>query len=168
MVGSGRDYELFCARELRRYGFKNITMTKTSGDFGVDIVCEKSGERWAVQCKYYSSHVGVAAVQQAAAGRAMYDCTRAMVMTNSVFTSQARELAEQNGVELWEELECSPASDAAKAMMIALAVFYVIAAGCIGYTVISGGGNPWTTVMGLAAPGVVGIVWIAVKNKRDG
>lgn len=104
-VGTGREYELFCADELKKYGFRNIEMTKASGDYGVDIVCEKKGERWAVQCKYYSSHVGVAAIQQATAGKAMYGCDRAMIITNSGFTAQAKELALKNDVELWKGLE---------------------------------------------------------------
>lgn len=126
MIESGIDYERFCAEELRKYGFKNIHLTKASGDFGVDIVCEKRGEKWAVQCKYYSSNVGVGAVQQAVAGKAMYQCDRAMVMTNSSFTSQAKELANQNGVELWEGIE--PHQDTLKIIGAVLALTYIIAA----------------------------------------
>jgi hypothetical protein len=36
------------------------------------------------------------------ASRAKYGCTRALVATNALFTAAAVELAEVNGVELWD------------------------------------------------------------------
>lgn len=147
---SGREYEQFVAEELRRLGYKKIELTKASGDYGVDIVCEKKGERWAVQCKYYSSNVGVAAVQQAAAGKAMYGCERAMVVTNSRFTSQARELAEQNGVELMEEL--APGGSVLKVIFAVLCITYITAACAVVLSEAMSGGNAARAAAIAAAP----------------
>ena len=45
--------------------------------------------------------MGVRAIQEAVAAKGFYDCSKAMVVTNSFFTSEAKILAEKNNVELW-------------------------------------------------------------------
>ena len=97
---SGYEYERFCANYIKKIGFYNIEVTKSSGDQGVDIVASKGGHRYAIQCKYYSSPVGNKAVQEVVAGAAFYNCDKKMVITNSSFTSSAIDLAASNGVEL--------------------------------------------------------------------
>jgi len=97
---NGRNYEKAVARYLRNHGYHRVQVTKGSGDFGVDVLARRLGHRYAVQCKYYSRPVGVSAVQQVVAGMAYYDCDRGIVVTNTTFTRQAKELAEMNGVDL--------------------------------------------------------------------
>lgn len=46
--------------------------------------------------------MGVKAIQEAVAAKGYYDCQEAMVVTNSVYTKQAMELARANGVKLWD------------------------------------------------------------------
>jgi restriction system protein len=46
--------------------------------------------------------VGVKAIQEAVAAKGYYDCTHAIVVTNSRYTRQAMQLARTNGVELWD------------------------------------------------------------------
>ena len=77
-----------------------MKVTRGSGDYGVDVLARKIGHRYAVQCKYYSRPVGVSAVQQVVAGMAYYECDRGLVVTNTTFTRQAKELAELNGIDL--------------------------------------------------------------------
>ncbi len=100
----GLEYEHAVADYLSEHGYKNVSVTKGSGDYGVDIIAHKGKRKYAVQCKYYSNPVGLAAVQEAVAGKAMYGCTDAMVVTNSTFTSAAQNLAEANGVILLEKV----------------------------------------------------------------
>ena len=102
----GLQFEHRCAELLRYRGFHKVAVTKGSGDQGVDILAQKNGIKYGIQCKYYSYPVGNKAIQEAYAGADFYDCDVAMVMTNSTFTRQARELADKLGVELWEH--CSP------------------------------------------------------------
>ena len=97
---NGQKYEKKVAGYLRRHGYHNVRITKTSGDYGVDIIARKGFHRYAVQCKYYSKPVGVGAVQQVVGGMAYYDCDRAIVVTNNRFTRQAGELAGMNDVTL--------------------------------------------------------------------
>lgn len=103
----GLEYEYAVANYLTEHGYKNVSVTKGSGDYGVDVLAHKGKRKFAVQCKYYSNPVGLSAVQEAVAGKAMYGCTDAMVVTNSTFTSAARNLAEANGVILMEKVSVS-------------------------------------------------------------
>ena len=89
----GRDFEHYCAELLRRRGFQEVEVTKGSGDYGIDILAEKDGVTYAVQCKRYAAPVGVKAVQEAYAGRDYYDRMVGAVLTNQYFTQPAVEAA---------------------------------------------------------------------------
>lgn len=98
----GHDFEYFCADLLRKNGFINVEVTQGSGDHGIDILAEKDGVYYAIQCKCYSSNVGNASVQQAHTGKSLYHKDIAVVMTNQYFTQQAKEEAALLGVKLWD------------------------------------------------------------------
>lgn len=88
----GERFEQFLAEVFDELGFE-VQLTKASGDQGVDLIVTRNSLRWAVQAKGYVESVGNAAVQQAHAGKDFYGCQRSAVITNSVFTTGARELA---------------------------------------------------------------------------
>lgn len=98
----GHDFEEWCADLLLKTGYDEASVTKGSGDQGIDIVAVKDGIRYAIQCKCYSSNLGNKPVQEAYAGKEMYDCQVAAVMTNQHFTVGAKELAEKTRVLLWD------------------------------------------------------------------
>ena len=60
----GHEFEYFCADLLKRNGFTEVEVTKGSGDYGADILAQKEGVTYAVQCKCYTGPVGVGAVQE--------------------------------------------------------------------------------------------------------
>lgn len=97
---TGYEYEHAVAEYLSTHGYTNVEVTQASNDWGIDVTAHKDGNKYAVQCKYYSSSVGVSAVQEAVAGMTMYDCNVAMVVTNNTFTPAAQTLAKKNGVIL--------------------------------------------------------------------
>jgi HJR/Mrr/RecB family endonuclease len=99
---TGDGFERFCVHLLRRLGFSDIQTTKASGDQGVDIVAQRDGLRFAIQCKRYEGTVGNKAVQEVYTGKSYYQCDEAIVITNSSFTSTAQELAAATGVILWD------------------------------------------------------------------
>ena len=102
---SGTEYEEVCADYLKSIGYRNVRLTRNTGDNGIDILAEKNGKLLGVQCKCYFGHnVGVKAVQEAYAGRAFYECDEVAVFTNSVFTRQAVDTAAAIGVTLYDEL----------------------------------------------------------------
>ena len=98
----GHDFEYWCAGLLRHIGFQGVTVTQGSGDQGVDILAQKDGIRYAIQCKRYSSNLGNTPVQEVHAGKMMYNCQIGAVMTNRYFTDGAKQLAAATGVLLWD------------------------------------------------------------------
>jgi restriction system protein len=88
----GREFEHYVARLMQHRGFRT-TVTRGSNDFGVDIVAQKDGVNYAIQCKRYSSNLDRTAVSDAVAGKLHYGCSEAVVVTNSRFTAGAQELA---------------------------------------------------------------------------
>lgn len=98
----GHEFEYFCADLLKRNGFTEVEVTKGSGDYGADILVQKEGVTYAVQCKCYTGPVGVGAVQEVYAGRDYYDRMVGAVMTNQYFTSPAVKAAEKLKILLWD------------------------------------------------------------------
>jgi restriction system protein len=96
----GATFERYLQTLFRRHGYRVEHFGATRGDYGGDLLIEKNGTRTLVQAKRYSKNVGLAAVQQAVTAKAMYECTQAMVVTNSGYTQQARKLAAANTVQL--------------------------------------------------------------------
>ena len=99
------EFEHFCAEELRRDGW-DARVTLRSRDQGIDIVAEKNRVRLVLQCKLYTGSVGNKSVQEAAAGKAHEQAQYGIVVTNSRYTADAKQLAQTNGVLLlhWSEL----------------------------------------------------------------
>lgn len=98
----GHEFEYYCADLLRQKGFEEVEVTKGSGDFGADILAEKEGITFAIQCKCHTAPIGVKAVQEAYAGRDYYDCMVGAVLTNQYFTTPAVEAAKKLKILLWD------------------------------------------------------------------
>lgn len=98
---TGEQFEQFCAQLLIKNGYEDVTVTKVSGDQGIDIIAYKDCIKYGIQCKCYSSDIGNSAVQEVFAGKTYYKCNVGIVLTNRYFTSSAVQLADNNGVVLW-------------------------------------------------------------------
>lgn len=68
----------------------------------IDITAEKGDVKYAFQCKRWESSVGNSALREAFAGKAFYHCDIGVVMTNSNFTSKAKQYAKETGIRLWD------------------------------------------------------------------
>lgn len=99
---TGEEFENYVALLLRDHYYRHIELTKGSGDQGVDILCERNGKTYAIQCKNYAGAVGNFAVQEAYAGAEFYGCDAAVVVCPCTFTRGAVELAKSTGVMLWD------------------------------------------------------------------
>lgn len=104
---SGRDFEHWCAGILLRNGFRHVEVTQGSGDQGVDVLAEKEGIKYAIQCKCYSSDLGNTPVQEVNTGKTIYHCHVGVVMTNQHFTGGAKTAAEATGILLWDREKLS-------------------------------------------------------------
>ena len=98
----GHEFEFYCADLLKDRGFSEVEVTSGSRDFGVDILAEKDGVTYAIQCKCYTSPVGVSAVQEVYAGRDYYNCMVGVVLTNQYFTEPAVDMAGKLQILLWD------------------------------------------------------------------
>lgn len=74
--------------------------TKRTGDFGADIVAEKSELVYVVQCKWRGKPVGVSAVQEIVAARSYYVANFSAVVPRTKYTDEAVQLARANQVAL--------------------------------------------------------------------
>ena len=96
----GHEFEEYLQAHFQRLGYRCKLVGAHGHDYGVDLIVKKDGISTAVQAKRYDGLVGIKAVQEIVSGRAYYDCDKAMVVTNSMFTKPAWELAAKCEVEL--------------------------------------------------------------------
>ena len=102
-----REFELHVAALLSALPGWQAQATRGRADQGADVLASgPGGVRVAVQVKRYRGAVGNAAVQAIVASKALYGCTHAVVVTSGTgYTRAARELAQANGVGLWQASE---------------------------------------------------------------
>lgn len=103
----GLEFEEYFADLLERCGFTKVSVTRGTGDSGVDVLGHFLGIPFAFQCKRYHQLVGNKAVQEVFSGMSVYGCCVGVVVTNSTFSSGAIAQADANHVLLWgrEELK---------------------------------------------------------------
>ena len=97
----GNEFEQFLAAYFESEGYK-VTVTGGTRDYGADLIIKRGGIKTAVQAKRYRNSVGPAAVQQVLGAKGHYHTKNCMVATNSYFTKEAKILARENGVRLWD------------------------------------------------------------------
>ena len=97
---NGHEYEQFVAGEFMKYG-ADAQVTKGSGDHGLDILVTYKEVRMAVQCKHYQAKVGNKAIQEVFSAKQFYECSLAIVVSNSTFTPHARQAAQKLDVYLY-------------------------------------------------------------------
>ena len=95
----GFSFEDFLVVLFQTLGY-DVKETKKTGDQGADLFVEKFGKKIVIQAKNYSGTVGNSSVQQALSAKTFYNCDDAMVITNSYFSSSAKELAQASSVRL--------------------------------------------------------------------
>lgn len=98
----GLQFEKEVADALSDAGFI-VSATPPTGDFGADLIAEKFGLRYAVQCKDLAAPAGVKAVQEVEAARKYYRCDFAVVACPTGFSRAANELASELRVELFSD-----------------------------------------------------------------
>lgn len=98
---NGIEFESFLKKIFEIQGYI-VTQTKSTGDQGADLILLKENEKTTVQVKKYTGKVSNKAIQEVVASKKYYDCKKAIVVTNSEFTSSAIRLAISNEVVLWD------------------------------------------------------------------
>ena len=98
----GHRFEKWCGNLLSLSGFEKVEITVGTGDKGVDILAEKDGIKYAIQCKRFNKPLTNKPVQEIGVGKDYYRRHVGVVMTNSTFTKGAQDLANETGVLLWD------------------------------------------------------------------
>ena len=101
---SGEEYERYCGEIIKTMNnVKKIQYTPITNDYGADIIAySNDGTKAVIQCKRYKGKVNNTAVQEVVAALAHYNADKAIIMTNSTLTENARLLAKENGVKVIE------------------------------------------------------------------
>lgn len=96
----GRQFEIYLGELFKKNGF-TVEVTRSSGDYGADLVIKKDGRKIVVQAKRHSRNVGLKAVQEVQASLAHYGASEAWVVSNRDYTDAAVNLAKSNHVRLF-------------------------------------------------------------------
>ena len=77
-----------------------VSTTKTVGDAGIDLICERNGKRVLIQCKGEARPLGVGAVRDAAGVNAIEKPDLMVVVAPNGFTSGSIDVASKAGLKL--------------------------------------------------------------------
>lgn len=97
----GVEFERAVAIIYRDLGF-DVEFTPRTNDQGVDLLLKRNGKVSIVQCKAYSSNVGVAAIRELVGVRASWPhADEAILVALFDFSSAAKRFATQNKIVLY-------------------------------------------------------------------
>ena len=99
---SSREYEQLVAETLEAEGYRT-QLGPYNRDLGVDVFAQKGTERLAVQAKMYSGakrKVNHECVMQLHGAAGYFDCTGAVLATDSVLTKEASLVAEKLSIRV--------------------------------------------------------------------
>lgn len=100
-----REFEEYIAELFKALGYENINLTPASNDKGIDILMEKNGKRYAVQCKKYKGVVGSPAIQTFIGAMEHAQANHGFFITTSTFSIEAEKMASDHPVELVDNIK---------------------------------------------------------------
>jgi restriction system protein len=99
------EFEKIIADKFQDKGFE-IQLTPKSYDYGVDIIADNSRERIAIQVKMYETRVvNYKDIMYLFSGMHYYNCDKAVLVTQGILDSKAREVARKLQVEYQENFK---------------------------------------------------------------
>ena len=111
---SGKDFERLIADLLRSRGFQ-IEYSSAGADGGIDILAKLpsglASGLFVIQCKKYSSKVGVQPVRDLLGVVSSKKANKGILITNSQFTQEAKNFASGNPLQLIDGTELSALLD---------------------------------------------------------
>ena len=95
----GHEFEHELGELYRRVGY-GVTVTKGSGDEGIDVLLVRAGVTTVVQCKAHAVPVGPAVVRELWGAMHAYGAQRCMLASLGGFTPGVRRFAKGKAIEL--------------------------------------------------------------------
>ena len=96
-------FDEVCVKFLEYKDFTNIVLLPKSEDERVSIVAEKDEVKYAIRCVTSAGEVAAAPVKDIESGRKHYRCHVGLVLTNGSFSKEAKALAEEKLILLWDK-----------------------------------------------------------------
>lgn len=98
---SWQQFEIIVGEAFRRLGYRVIENGGGGADGGIDLILDREGQRFFVQCKQWKVlKVGVKPIRELAGVMAAKDVRDGFFVTSGTYTSEAREFAEEAGISL--------------------------------------------------------------------
>lgn len=97
-----RQYEELVCAHFRNQGYK-AEITTYSNDYGIDVFAIKGKEKIAVQAKMFghtTRKINRQMVMELHGAKDYFDCTKAIIVTNGIFLSDALEVAKKLKIEV--------------------------------------------------------------------
>ena len=97
------EFENYVKEVFKNKGYRSTLTDKIPSEYGADVIAIKDDEIIAIQCKHSSSQNSFgreAMYQLHSEAKIYYKATRLIAITNSIFNSNAMNLAKIHGIEV--------------------------------------------------------------------
>jgi HJR/Mrr/RecB family endonuclease len=96
----------------QRLGYQVTRLGGANPDGGIDLIIEKDGQRTAIQCKHWKSwNVNVRGIREFLGALTHAGIKQGIFITLRGYTGEAKQLAEQHGIEILNESSLSTLLD---------------------------------------------------------
>jgi HJR/Mrr/RecB family endonuclease len=93
------EFEHFIGDQFKKRGYR-VSVTKATGDQGIDLICYKDGKKVIVQCKKYHNQVPSQAVMNLIGAKHFHDAHEAILITTGQFTNAGKAYANKTNIQL--------------------------------------------------------------------
>jgi restriction system protein len=98
---SWQQFEIIVGEAFRRLGYRVMENRGGGADGGIDLVLDREGQRFFVQCKQWKVlKVGVKPIRELAGVMSAKGVRDGFFVTSGTYTKEAREFAEEAGISL--------------------------------------------------------------------
>ncbi len=98
---SWQEFEMLVGEAYRRKGYTIAEMGGGGADGGIDLVLNRNGEKFLVQCKQWKAYkVGVSTIRELYGVMAASGAAGGFVVTSGAFTAEAKSFSEGRNIDL--------------------------------------------------------------------
>lgn len=98
-----RELQVFVVKSLKKLGYKNIQTNDHYDSFGIHFFAENNFGKHAISVVKDELMITMDDVHKIAIGRAYFDCSQCILITAAKLTEDAKELANQLYVDIWNQ-----------------------------------------------------------------
>ena len=97
------EFERLCGEVMTKMGYYDVMVTPHSNDKGIDVYGKLDGKIVVAQCKRYRNSVGTPDIQRFIGAMHTSGAKRGIFFTTATFTSEAANMAQSNGITLFDK-----------------------------------------------------------------